>query len=216
MCYFLLLTYFLELNAWSQKPIKSAEKSVTKWAVTAFSTWSWRRTCPCEMRAVILRSVWGRSSQPGSVPCHSGASGQVIIKEGYGSTFLTLWSRGHIRSSGRSLREQIPVGTVTVVWHEWGAAFPILCADDVLQLFFVRSLCVADCPVFHWNRADFLCTGCSNVYFTFRRTTTFRTVTIELLLSSAAQFRGHSIFSYCPESEWCPRSWKGAEPGQLP
>ena len=68
--------------------------------------------------ALVARRVRGSSSQPGSVPCHSGASGQVIIKEGYGSTFLTLWSRGHIRSSGRSLREQIPVGTVTVVWHE--------------------------------------------------------------------------------------------------
>ena len=65
-----------------------------------------------------MRSVWGSSSQPGSVPCHSGASGQVTIKEGYGSTFLTLRSRGQMRTIGRSLRKQIPGGTVTVVWHE--------------------------------------------------------------------------------------------------
>ena len=57
------------------------------------------------------------------------------------------------------MRKQIPGGTVTVVRHEWGAAFPILCADDGLQLFFVRSPCVADCLVFHWNRTELLCNG---------------------------------------------------------
>ena len=114
-----------------------------------------------------------------SVPCHSGATCQVTIKEGYGSTFLTLRSRGWVRSSGRSIRKQIPCGSVTVVWHEWGAAFPILCADDVLQLLFVRCLCVADCPVFLWNSGDFLCGGCSDGLFFFRGTTTFRTTTTE-------------------------------------
>ena len=112
-----------------------------------------------------MRSVWGSSSLSGSVPCHSGASGQVTLKEGYGSTFLTLRSRGRIRSSGRSIRKEIPGGTVTVVWREFGAAFPILCADDGLQLVFVTSFCVADCVVFYWNRAELLCNGCFNGLF---------------------------------------------------
>jgi len=54
------------------------------------------------------------------------------------------------------------------------------------------------------------------VYFTFRRKNMLRTVTIELLLSSVAQSQGPFSFSYCPVSEWCPRSWEGAEAGQLP
>jgi len=153
------------------------------------------------MRAVIVRSVWGSSSQPGSVPCHSGASGQVTIQEGYGSTFLTLRSRGRIRSSGRSIRKHIPCGSLTFVWHEWGAAFPTLCADDGLQLFFVASFCVADCLFFHWNSGHFLCSVCSDGLFYFLWKTTIRTVTIELLLSSAAQSRRHFSFSYCPVSE---------------
>jgi len=87
------------------------------------------------------------------------------------------------------------------VWHEFGAAFPILCADDVLQLVFVASFCVADCLFFLWNSGDLLCSGCSDGLFYFLWKTTIRTVTIELLLSSAAQSRRHFSFSYCPVSE---------------
>jgi len=54
------------------------------------------------------------------------------------------------------------------------------------------------------------------VYFTFRRKNMLRTVTIELLLSSVAQSQGPFSFSYCPVNERCPRSWEGAEAGQLP
>ena len=102
------------------------------------------------------------------------------------------------------------------MWHEFGAAFQILCADDVLQLVFVASFCVADCLFFHWNSGHFLCSVCSDGLFYFLWKTTIRTVTIELLLSSGAQSQGPSSFSYCPASEWCPRSWEGAEAGQLP
>lgn len=130
------------------------------------------------------------------------------MAEAEGQRVPVKWGQSLWEVSGEALlspdqehKKQILGGTVTAVWREWGAALPTVCADDGLQVGFVTGFCVADCPDFMWIELTSFVVADMMVWVTPRRKSTFRTLTTELLQSSAAQSQGHFCFSFCPESE---------------
>ena len=150
------------------------------------------------MRAVIVRSVRGSSSQPGSVPCYSDASGQVTVKEGCGSSFISLRSQGWI-GQWSELEEADTrwycnccatwMGSCIPNFMCWWWLTAVFCNKFLIVLFSIGI--ELNCFVM----------AVLMVCFIFR-TARFKTVTIELWLSSGAQSQGPSSFSYCPASEW--------------